>query len=146
MLQLSTDVFANCSSSFLISTTSSVLTPLHLNPQTLFRSSSSKEVRFRRRRWRGSSRATFFSSHFRCTVAVLFRRCVSFLPTERSLSVSDLFFLVSQALEYVLVDQQIRLVNELDGHVLKCARDAQSNHVVQVRPPLPPPLSLRLRS
>mgnify|MGYP002718728718 CR=1 FL=1 len=38
---------------------------------------------------------------------------------------------VQKALEYVLVDQQVRLVKELDGHVLKCARDAQSNHVIQ---------------
>lgn len=36
-----------------------------------------------------------------------------------------------QALEYVLLDQQIRLVRELEGHVLKCSKDAQSNHVVQ---------------
>ena len=34
---------------------------------------------------------------------------------------------------HVLVDQQVRLIKELDGHVLKCARDAQSNHVIQVR-------------
>lgn len=40
---------------------------------------------------------------------------------------------VQKALEYVLVDQQVRLIRELDGHVLKCARDAQSNHVIQVR-------------
>lgn len=39
---------------------------------------------------------------------------------------------VQKALEYVLVDQQVRLIKELDGHVLKCARDAQSNHVIQV--------------
>jgi len=40
---------------------------------------------------------------------------------------------VQKALEYVLVDQQIRLVRELDGQVIRCARDAQSNHVIQVR-------------
>ena len=38
---------------------------------------------------------------------------------------------LAQALEYVLVDQQVKLIRELDGHVLKCARDAQSNHVIQ---------------
>jgi len=36
-----------------------------------------------------------------------------------------------QAVECLLPDQQASLVRELDGHVLRCVRDANGNHVVQ---------------
>lgn len=36
-----------------------------------------------------------------------------------------------QALEVVDVDQQTELVSELDGHVMRCVRDQNGNHVVQ---------------
>lgn len=35
----------------------------------------------------------------------------------------------SQAVEYVLPDQQAAFVKELDAHVLKCVKDANGNHV-----------------
>jgi len=37
----------------------------------------------------------------------------------------------SQALEHILTEQQATLVKELDGHVLKCVKDQNGNHVVQ---------------
>lgn len=36
-----------------------------------------------------------------------------------------------QALEVVDVDQQIQMVSELDGAVMKCVRDQNGNHVIQ---------------
>ena len=36
-----------------------------------------------------------------------------------------------QALEVVDVDQQIRMVAELDGSIMKCVRDQNGNHVIQ---------------
>jgi hypothetical protein len=36
-----------------------------------------------------------------------------------------------QALEHVLTEQQATLVKELDGHVLKCVKDQNGNHVIQ---------------
>lgn len=36
-----------------------------------------------------------------------------------------------QALEHILTEQQATLVKELDGHVLKCVKDQNGNHVVQ---------------
>jgi pumilio RNA-binding family len=36
-----------------------------------------------------------------------------------------------QALEVVDVDQQTQLVSELDGHVMRCVRDQNGNHVIQ---------------
>jgi pumilio RNA-binding family len=36
-----------------------------------------------------------------------------------------------QAVECLLPDQQASLVHELDGHMLRCVRDANGNHVVQ---------------
>lgn len=35
----------------------------------------------------------------------------------------------SQAIEYILPDQQAAFVRELDAHVLKCVKDANGNHV-----------------
>jgi pumilio RNA-binding family len=35
----------------------------------------------------------------------------------------------SQAVEYILPDQQAAFVRELDTHVLKCVKDANGNHV-----------------
>lgn len=64
----------------------------------------------------------------RCTDVVLFKRCASLIL---AVSCRRLTSVLAQALEYVLVDQQVKLIRELDGHVLKCARDAQSNHVIQ---------------
>ena len=36
-----------------------------------------------------------------------------------------------QAIEVVDVDQKIKMVEELDGHVMRCVRDQNGNHVVQ---------------
>jgi hypothetical protein len=36
-----------------------------------------------------------------------------------------------QALEVVDADQQTQLVSELDGHVMRCVRDQNGNHVIQ---------------
>lgn len=36
-----------------------------------------------------------------------------------------------QALEVIELDQKIQLVNELDGHVIRCVRDQNGNHVIQ---------------
>jgi pumilio RNA-binding family len=34
-----------------------------------------------------------------------------------------------QAIEYILPEQQIAIVRELEPHVLKCVKDANGNHV-----------------
>ena len=34
-------------------------------------------------------------------------------------------------MEVVDVDQQTQLVSELDGHVMRCVRDQNGNHVIQ---------------
>ncbi|MQL77940.1 hypothetical protein Taro_010358 [Colocasia esculenta] len=36
-----------------------------------------------------------------------------------------------QALEVIELDQKIQLVQELDGHVMRCVRDQNGNHVIQ---------------
>ena len=36
---------------------------------------------------------------------------------------------VQQAIEYILPEQQIAIVRELEPHVLKCVKDANGNHV-----------------
>lgn len=36
-----------------------------------------------------------------------------------------------QALEAIELDQKIDLVRELEGHVLRCVRDQNGNHVIQ---------------
>lgn len=36
-----------------------------------------------------------------------------------------------QAIEVVDVDQQTKMVTELDGHIMRCVRDQNGNHVVQ---------------
>lgn len=36
-----------------------------------------------------------------------------------------------QALDVIEVDQKIELVRELDGHVMRCVRDQNGNHVIQ---------------
>lgn len=36
-----------------------------------------------------------------------------------------------QALEHVLVEQQVALAEELQGHVLQCVKDQNANHVIQ---------------
>lgn len=41
------------------------------------------------------------------------------------------FWACGQALEVVDVDQQTQLVSELDGHVMRCVRDQNGNHVIQ---------------
>lgn len=42
-----------------------------------------------------------------------------------------LFFLNLQALEVIELDQKREMVAELDGHVLRCVRDQNGNHVIQ---------------
>lgn len=39
--------------------------------------------------------------------------------------------LLMQAIEVVDLDQQTRMVQELDGHVMRCVRDQNGNHVIQ---------------
>lgn len=39
--------------------------------------------------------------------------------------------ILSQALEVIDLDQKIELVHELDGHVMRCVRDQNGNHVIQ---------------
>jgi len=36
-----------------------------------------------------------------------------------------------QAIEVVDLDRKIRMVQELDGHVMRCVRDQNGNHVIQ---------------
>lgn len=44
---------------------------------------------------------------------------------------NPLFYLLLQAIEVVDLDQKIQMVSELDGHVLRCVRDQNGNHVIQ---------------
>ena len=37
----------------------------------------------------------------------------------------------SQAIEVVDIDQKILMVKELDGHIMRCVRDQNGNHVIQ---------------
>lgn len=41
------------------------------------------------------------------------------------------FNLVIQAIEVVELDQQTQMVKELDGHIMRCVRDQNGNHVIQ---------------
>lgn len=45
---------------------------------------------------------------------------------------------IQKALESIPAEQQQEVVRELDGHVLKCVKDQNGNHVVSIK------LSLRL--
>lgn len=36
-----------------------------------------------------------------------------------------------QAIEVVDPDQKIKMVEELDGHIMRCVRDQNGNHVIQ---------------
>lgn len=38
---------------------------------------------------------------------------------------------VQKALEVVSPEQQMQLVKELEGHVLRCVKDQNGNHVIQ---------------
>lgn len=40
-------------------------------------------------------------------------------------------FLIMQAIEVVDLDQKIKMVEELDGHIMRCVRDQNGNHVIQ---------------
>lgn len=40
---------------------------------------------------------------------------------------------IQKALESIPAEQQQEVVRELDGHVLKCVKDQNGNHVVSVR-------------
>ena len=42
-----------------------------------------------------------------------------------------MFALTIQAIEVVDLDQKIEMVMELDGHVMRCVRDQNGNHVIQ---------------
>lgn len=42
---------------------------------------------------------------------------------------------IQKALEVLPLDQKIAMVHELDGHLMRCVRDQNGNHVIQkVRP------------
>lgn len=40
-------------------------------------------------------------------------------------------FPIMQAIEVVDLDQKIKMVEELDGHIMRCVRDQNGNHVIQ---------------
>ena len=42
-----------------------------------------------------------------------------------------LYDLNNKAIEVVELDQQTKMVTELDGHILRCVRDQNGNHVIQ---------------
>lgn len=42
-----------------------------------------------------------------------------------------ILFLWVQALEVIEIEQKVQLVHELDGHVMRCVRDQNGNHVIQ---------------
>lgn len=44
-------------------------------------------------------------------------------------SVSSRILIALQAIEYILPEQQVAIVKELEPHVLKCVKDANGNHV-----------------
>jgi len=44
-------------------------------------------------------------------------------------SVSSWLLIALQAIKYILPNQQIAIVKELEPHVLKCVKDANGNHV-----------------
>lgn len=44
-------------------------------------------------------------------------------------SVSSRLLIALQAIEYILPEQQVAIVKELEPHVLKCVKDANGNHV-----------------
>ena len=41
------------------------------------------------------------------------------------------FIFSIQAIEVVDLDQKIKMVEELDGHITRCVRDQNGNHVIQ---------------
>ena len=56
-------------------------------------------------------------------------------------SVSYRVLIALQAIEYILPEQQIAIVKELEPHVLKCVKDANGNHVSLALYTMPLPLS-----
>jgi hypothetical protein len=38
---------------------------------------------------------------------------------------------IQKALEILPLDQKIAMVHELDGHLMRCVRDQNGNHVIQ---------------
>jgi pumilio RNA-binding family len=44
---------------------------------------------------------------------------------------ANVICLTVQAIEVVDLDQKIRMVEELDGNVMRCVRDQNGNHVIQ---------------
>ena len=55
-------------------------------------------------------------------------------------SVSCQVLIALQAIEYILPEQQIAIVKELEPHVLKCVKDANGNHVSLALYTMPLPL------
>jgi hypothetical protein len=45
---------------------------------------------------------------------------------------------MQQAIEYILPEQQLAIVRELEPHVLKCVKDANGNHVCLALYTIPP--------
>lgn len=43
----------------------------------------------------------------------------------------SLYAQMLQALEVIELEQKTRLVHELDGHVMRCVRDQNGNHMIQ---------------
>lgn len=43
----------------------------------------------------------------------------------------DFDSMLLQALEVIELEQKVQLVRELDGHVMRCVRDQNGNHVIQ---------------
>lgn len=50
---------------------------------------------------------------------------------DSPLNIFLFMLLLMQAIEVVDLDQQTRMVQELDGHVMRCVRDQNGNHVIQ---------------
>lgn len=56
----------------------------------------------------------------------------SFYNSSGFFSLLFIWFLIwLQALEVIELDLKTQLVQELDGHVMKCVRDQNGNHVIQ---------------
>jgi hypothetical protein len=54
--------------------------------------------------------------------------------------VSRRLLIALQAIEFILPEQQIAIVKELEPHVLKCVKDANGNHVGLALYKMSPPL------
>lgn len=56
-----------------------------------------------------------------------------FLFCEKKFSYLSMIFIFTllKAIEVVDLDQKTKMVTELDGHIMRCVRDQNGNHVIQ---------------